>query len=208
MLFMPDFEPDYSALVFPGKQEEERVLYIVRPHWVMFLASVMRIMLFSGLFMLAWYSASDRLFVISESLEIRGYILIAIIALVFLWWRHKYYKYLRAYVTDIRLVRFEAVFPITEKRRALFWRDVTKTRGIAPNVFWRALNLGTVEISPLLVEYGGNILLPCTYYFEDLAAYMDKIIHNCKEHPEKMPELRPFILKPKGQRYPEDTHPN
>lgn len=193
----------YSA-DFPGKQEDERILYVVRPHWLMKLVSTAKVLLLGGVAAAIWYRTAWKLDAIDQELERYGYMVIGFFALLGLWWVDKYFRSLRTYLTDRRIIRFEAVFPITEKRRALFWSNVVKTRGVAPNVFFRAANIGTVEVSPLLVEKIGGIDLYYTYYFEDVANYMDKIIHFCKNHPERVHELRPFITKPKGQRYPQD----
>ncbi|RIL11223.1 MAG: hypothetical protein DCC75_02785 [Proteobacteria bacterium] len=202
ILFRMPSAPPPQDNHFAGQQADEQILYIIRPHLIMLAIRICQVLFLSGLAHLAWLrsgSILSRRFEIDQNI---GYYAIWVVTAVALWWVWKYWRTLRAYITDRRIVRFEAVFPVTEKRRALFWREVTKTRGVASSVIWRLINIGAVEVSPLVAEYGGSIILPYAHYFEDLAAYMDKIIHATKFNPEQIKEIRPFVTKPKGQRYP------
>ena len=101
-------------------------------------------------------------------------------------------------------MRFEAVFPFLEKKRALFWGEVTKAKGSA-NFFQRLINIGTLEVVPFFLEDIGSIDLPYTYYFEDLASYIEKLVYYFKTKPEALANVRPFVAKPKGQRYQDDS---
>ena len=83
----------------------------------------------------------------------------------------------------------------------MFWAEVAKTRDLTNNFAWRALKIGTVELSSHLTEGGSEISFPYVYYFEDLVSYLDKIIHCSKVSPEKIDQIRPFVAKPRGLRY-------
>ena len=128
-----------------------------------------------------------------------AYRIVALICVVWIWWNGRSCKVARAYVTDRRIVRFDAVFPFMEKKRGLFWGEVTKTKGES-NPALRAFNIGTVHILPFAAEHA-DIRIPYTWYFEDLSSYIDKLLHTYKTKPQEMAAIRPFVAKPKGKRY-------
>ncbi len=51
-----------------------------------------------------------------------------------------------AYVTDRRLVRFEAHNPLFTSTRALSWDDTMKVKSYPPNILWNMLNIGTLVL--------------------------------------------------------------
>ncbi|NMC63721.1 MAG: hypothetical protein GYA55_11215, partial [SAR324 cluster bacterium] len=53
---------------------------------------------------------------------------------------------------------------------------------------------------PVMIP-GEEITIPYVYYFGDLASYIDKIIYLEKAKPEEIATLRPFVPKPRGERY-------
>ena len=192
------------TISFPGQQWDEPILHIMRPHWTMIVSRLLRTFFFSGLSLFAWWRINNHLPDLFSTYEFFGYMIAIGAMAVFSWWHLKYYSRLRAYITDRRIVRFQAVFPITETRRAIFWREVVKTRDLADHFIWRAVKIGTVELSSHLTEGGSEISFPFIYYFEDLVSYLDKIIHCSKENPEEIASIKPFVAKPRGMRYQDE----
>jgi len=192
--------PDRIDTTFQGQQEDERILYVTTPHAVMQYMGLAKVVILAILFAVAWGRDSSYVEFLSGTLQVLGFILLILLAGFSCWWRLKYFRLLRTYITDRRLVQFEAVFPIAEKKRTMFWRDVVETRGTASSVMWRAMNIGDILVSPFQVDKGDNILIPYAYYFEDLTSYMEKLVHYNREKPDKLYEVKPFITKPRGQR--------
>ena len=116
------------------------------------------------------------------------------------------------YVTDRRVVRFEANTPFTARTRSLSWSDAVKTKTYPPNIFWKMINVGTVVIHSQSTFVQGNeprtgealsnddIDLVHTYYYEDLGNYIDKVIYLYKNNASELASLKGFVPKPRGQR--------
>lgn len=194
---------------FPGQQDGERVLYVVTPHALRKYLGIFRVLMLVAAAVYLWDLASIRFEdrIAPENVS-WGYAAIAVLGLGFVWWTHRSYNVARAYITDRRVIRFEAVFPNLEKRRALFWSEVTKAKGTAKNFLWRMINVGTVEVMPFVSEVE-NIELPYSYYFEDIASFIDKLVFLRKSKSEDLDKVRPFVPRPKGKRYPleNEQHP-
>ena len=192
------------TISFHGQQWDEPVLHVMRPHWTMIVIRLLQIVILSCLSLFAWWRINHYWPELLSEYKLFGYLAILIIAFIFSWWQLKYYRRLRAYITDRRIVRFTATFPITETRHAIFWREVAKTRDVTSNFVWRAFKIGTVEISTHLTEGGSEISFPYVYYFEDLVSYLDKIIHYSKDSPDQIATVKPFVAKPRAIRYKEN----
>ena len=185
---------------FNGQQEGERIFHTVKPHffyqWVGFI--------WAGFFGLLVCAAALffrlRLYPDSESNLIFSTIAGIIAALLMLWWQKIVYEKSRAYITDRRIVRIEAKFPCFETKRSFFWNEVAKVKSYPPNLLFRFLKIGTLEIQPTVPNIS-EIRLPWTYYFEDLANYLDKILFLHKSKPEELLDLNTFVEKPKGMRF-------
>ena len=186
--------------IFEGKQQGERLLYIIRPHSLLLFLGIIQISLIAVAAYFVWNRLGTGVLRLDQSQYELGVGIIAALGLFGLWWKNKYYNSLRAYVTDRRIVRFEAVFPVTEKKRTLMWKEVAKTRGVASNFIWRLIKIGELEIVPKVIEGDGEMMIPYAFYFEDLASYVDKIVYLSQHEPEKLESMRAFIAKPKGKR--------
>lgn len=193
-----DDQEENLSFVFEGQQSGERVLYLIRPHWLMLVVHVGRVLCVVAPLQLFWYWPENP---VRQQLPQYYPWLVTTVACLWIAWVYKYWSRFRAYLTDRRLVRFEAVFPVTEKRRAILWSAVVKTRGIAPNFLWRLINIGTLEVSPHETEKGGSVAFPYVTYFEDLASYIEKIVFTVRSAPQEPLSIRAFVAKPKGKRY-------
>ena len=187
-------------LIFPGQQEGERVLYTIFPHALRLWVGWARIGVAAALAWVLWGYAAPHLKQIEEDQYQYGYIGIALVALFGFWWIWHQSKVARAYLTDRRIVRFEAAFPVLEKRRALLWTEVTKTSAYCKNTFLRALKVGTLRVVPFVHQLD-DVEIIYTYYVEDLVSYIDKIVYLVKSQSPDLAKLRPFVAKAKGKRY-------
>ena len=116
------------------------------------------------------------------------------------------------YITDRRLVRFEPTTLFATNSRTLTWDEVVKVKTYPPNFLWKQLAIGNVVVharTPGRPEealgHGGvtadDIQLTDVYYYKDLGNYIDKILFTYKQKPSNIGEIRPFVPKPRGERY-------
>jgi hypothetical protein len=193
-------EPQDVLAEFHGQQEGERVLFSFAPHpigaWLKLIKPTIYAIGLAG----AGYFLSKffglRILSVSNSL----YVGAIIYWTISLWWRLKSQSFARTFITDRRIVRFEITFPGMTRKRALFWTNGFKCKAIPAIMPLRFFKLGTLKITPSL---GADEDICCDYvsYCDDLANYIDKILFSVKHSPQEMQTLRPFVKKPKGQRY-------
>jgi len=177
---------------FEGQQEGERILYVARPHQLAKTIAIVKILILAILF-------ASITFLISPYIGIVAAFVGLILAIGGIWWNTKVFNTSKTYLTDRRIFRIEVVSPFFQAKRALFWTEALKAKGFAPNIFWRMLNIGTVEVQPKMDEHE-SVRVTDVYYFEDLSNYIDKILYIVKNTPEELTTLRPFIPKPAGSR--------
>lgn len=194
---------------FPGQQSDEKVLYEIRPHVYALHASLVKLYLFS-LVLFVVFAFLARL---SSILFLLGTILAGAIAVLGSWATIAIFKKSVSYLTDRRIVRFEAATPFAMNVRALGWDDVVKTKTFPRNVFWKMLMIGTVIIHAKStyvhtheqtrenVYTNDDLDLEHVYYYRDLGNYIDKILYLYKHNPADLQAMRPFVPKPRGQRY-------
>lgn len=191
---------DPIAPIFNGQQADERILYVVTPHPLSFCFNLVKVIVVACLpYFGSLIHAKINRYVPSE-LQYISLSLSIILLVIGLWWINKLYTESKCYLTDRRIIRFKPMFPIFESKRGLFWNEVVKTKAYAPNIFYRILKIGKIEIAPTIVQQE-NIKLDWVYYFEDLGNYIDKILYCFKNKPQDMATIRAFVTKPKGQRY-------
>lgn len=185
---------------FYGQQEGERVLYIVRPHhtrkWVKGGFALGASLL---LFLLVYFIHESTGFDPNQVL-LFGVIVFLLSFFAQCWWIWFAADHAKAIITDRRFIRFEVAFPVFVNRRSLFWNEVLKVRGFAPNILFRFLKVGTLEVRPQMSE-GETVSFAYVYYFEDLANYIDKVIYNSKNKPDELQQMRQFVPRPAGERF-------
>ena len=191
-------------MAFDGQQEGEQVLYIMTPHPIHKYISIARITFLAIFFFVVLWVIGGIVPTFTIALRVSGFILAVILFSVGLWWNVNVFKKARTYITDRRIIRFEVVSPFFTTKRALFWGEALKAKAYAPNILFRWLNIGTIDVEPQLAE-NEDVRVTDVYYFEDLANYIDKIVFTFKNAPAEIANFKPFVAKPKGQRYNEDT---
>jgi hypothetical protein len=196
---------------FFGKQEGERILFVARPHKIALIFKLVKIYtialaVFVALTVLGTQLLSLGIFIIV------GTILALIIAIFGTKIVTDYQKRDVAYITDRRLVHFEPTTLVATNPRSLTWDEVVKVKTYPPNFIWKQMAIGTVEIharstfktygeTPLGTVTADDIEINDIYFYKDLGNYIDKILFIYKQRPKEMDDIRPFISKPKGERY-------
>jgi len=195
---------------FFGKQEGERILFVVRPHRLSLVFKLLKIYaialaVFIVLIVLGTQLVSLGLFIIGG--------LIASLAIAILGTKivTDYQGRDVAYITDRRLMRFEPTTLVATNPRSLTWDEVVKVKTYPPNALWKQLAIGNVvvhartptrpdEHTPGAVS-ADDIELKDVYYYKDLGNYIDKILFTYKQKPKEMEDIHVFIPKPRGERY-------
>jgi uncharacterized membrane protein len=197
---------------FYGKQTDENILYVVRSHplaTVFGLAKVFFVAVIISLVLIILGTQIESLFGIFITFGIVLFLLITIIGTkIVLDWQKRNISY----ITDRRLVHFEPTTLFATNSRALTWDEVVKVKTFPPNVIWKQMAIGNVVIHARTpVHPGGkddsvgasvdDIELKDVFYYRDLGNYIDKILFTYKQKPAEIDNIKPFVPKPRGERY-------
>jgi len=195
---------------FFGRQDGERILYVVKPHRLSLSVKLLKVYLIA--FAILAVSAILGAQLLYLDLFMLGGIVIALIlAVIGTKIVTDYQTRDIAYITDRRLMRFEPTTLFATNPRSLTWDEVVKVKTYPPNAIWKQLAIGNVivhartpsrpdEHTPGAVA-ADDIELKDVYYYKDLGNYIDKILFTYKQKPKEMDTIRPFVAKPKGERY-------
>lgn len=194
---------------FQGQQTDERVLYEIRPHVYALYLGLAKVYVLALVLLVVLMMLSK----ISPMMSGFGLVLGLGIAVIGTWVVGTMFHKNIAYLTDRRIVRFEAATPFATNVRALTWDEVVKVKTFPRNVFWKMAMIGTVVVhagstyvhthaqTRENVYTNDDLDLEHVFYYKDLGNYIDKILYLHKHSPQELTELRPFVPKPAGQRY-------
>lgn len=196
---------------FFGKQDGEKILFVVRPHRIALIFKLAKIYIialavFVALTVLGTQLLSQGIFITT------GTILAFLIAIIGTKIVTDYQKRDVAYITDRRLVRFEPTTLVATNPRSITWDEVVKVKTYPPNLLWKQMAIGnvvvhartsirTAEDTPSGTVTADDVEINDIYFYKDLGNYIDKILFTYKQRPKEMDGIRPFIPKPKGERY-------
>lgn len=197
---------------FYGRQDGERILYVVHPHplaTAFRLAKVVGVSLIIAVFLNLLglvITGGGSFFTLLSLISFLGINFIGI--KIVLDWESREI----AYITDRRLVRFEPTTLFATNSRTITWDEVVKVKTYPPNFIWKQLAIGNVAVhartsfltnpvTPKETVTTDDIEIRDVFYYRDLGNYIDKILFTYKQTPNGVKELRPFVAKPKGQRY-------
>ncbi len=184
---------------FEGQQSDERILYCIIPHVFAKYVAIARLIILSVIFFFTLYLISTVVPSFAGLLRTIGLLFSLILLVVGAWWNTMVFTKSKTFITDRRIIRFEVVSPFFLTKRVLFWNEALKAKAYTPNLLYRFLNIGTIQVEPHLSDHE-NVKVTDVFYFEDLANYIDKILFTFKNKPAEIVNLSPFVPKPKGQR--------
>lgn len=184
---------------FDGQQTDERILYVVTPHQFAKYVALIRLVFLAVFFFLILQLIASVVAEVAAPVRLASVVLTGILLVVGFWWNQTVYGKSKTYITDRRIIRFEVMTPFFTTKRALFWNEALKAKGYAPNVFWKMLKIGRVDVQPQLAE-GEDVLVHDVYMYDEVANYIDKIIFTFKNKPAEVASISPFVPKPKGKR--------
>jgi hypothetical protein len=196
---------------FSGQQTDERILYVIRPHDIALYIQLFKIYGLAIVVLISFFLLAS----LFPMLPMIGFVVAVLIAVIGTGTAFTMFNRQVAYVTDRRIVRFTATTPFATNARSLSWDDAVKVKTFPPNFIMKIFRVGNVVIhshstfvhtheTPTGRENAvsnDDIDLDFVYYYRDLGNYLDKIIYLIKHSPAELAELRPFVPKPKGQRY-------
>jgi hypothetical protein len=198
---------------FFGKQDGERILYVVKPHPLSLSFKIAKMYMVSIIVFLAFTLLGIQLG-IHEAFVISGLIVAVLIAAIGSKIVIDYQARDIAYITDRRLVRFEPTTLVATNPRSITWDEVVKVKTYPPNAIWKQLAIGSISVhsrSSMRDDYPDekkfydisvdDIELKDVYLYKDLGNYLDKILFIYKQRPKELYTIHEFIPKPKGERY-------
>lgn len=197
---------------FYGRQENEKILYVVRPHPFPLLLRMAKIYGVAILVFVALFMIGSQIVTLSGIFTLLGVVIALLMVLIGTKILSDSQKRNMSYITDRRIVHFEPTTLFATNTRSLAWDEVVKVKTYPPNIFWKQMAIGNVVIHartparpseedlPMSVSVD-DIELKDVYYYRDLGNYIDKILFTYKQRPKEVTEIKPFIPRPRGERY-------
>lgn len=197
---------------FYGRQDGERILYVVRPHALATTIKFLKIFAVALIISIVMVLLGNELGVLRGMFIILGLVLFFGINIIGTKIISDWQGREVAYITDRRIVRFEPTTLFATNSRSLTWDEAVKVKTYPPNFIWKQLAIGNVAVhartsirtsddTPIGTVTADDIEIHDVFYYRDLGNYIDKILFTYKQTPAGVSELRPFVPKPKGQRY-------
>ncbi|MBL7036831.1 hypothetical protein ISR94_03225 [Candidatus Microgenomates bacterium] len=197
---------------FYGQQENEKILYVVKPHFLATLFNLIKVYIIAVAVFAIFFMMAEIISKEANLLHILGVVISATIFIIGTKFIKSYEKRNVGYITDRRIVRFDPTTFFATNIRTLSWDEAVKVKTFSPNMLYKQAMVGTVvihartsvkttdeEISHSMAA--DDIELKDVYLYRDLGNYIDKILYTYKQIPAEMKKIRSFIPKPKGKRY-------
>ena len=197
---------------FFGRQDGERILFVVKPHHISLFFKIAKIYLIAIIVFLAFLLLGTEFSI--HAFTVGGVVIAILIAVIGTKIVTNYQERDVAYITDRRLVRFEPTTLVATNPRTLSWDEVVKVKTYPPNALWKQLAIGNISVHSRssMRDYSpddkkfydvsvDDIELKDVYYYKDLGNYIDKILFTYKQKPSEIDSIKPFVAKPKGERY-------
>lgn len=198
---------------FYGQQDGETILFSVKSHPLVMMIALIKLYLGAAALWVAGMIINSQLPGLPINPTFYGFIGGIIIAILGTIAIKAMEEKSSSYITDRRIVRFQAHNPFATSTRSLGWDQAVKVKTFPPNFLLKILMIGNVIVhskstivssdTPQTENYISNddLELEGVYYYKDLGNYIDKIIYLYNREPEKLKTIQSFVPKPKGQRY-------
>jgi len=196
--------PPYEQMIFPGKAEDEKILYVTREAPMMLM---IRLVAFSLVDVVAVFVGSLMIANMGKTLGFpyAGIIVMILIigALVMglgMWWIYKVFIKTMFIITSRRLTKFIHTTPWTRYQMSLGLDKVVDSAAYSKGYFQSIFGLGTFVAR----SSAGNIKnfkIENIHFAEDLHNWMNKLMFVFNKEQDKLDTFRPFSAKKMGERY-------
>jgi hypothetical protein len=199
-----DFIAPYTGMIFPGKAENEKILYVTREAPMMMavrltvFSLVVAIAILAGV-ALSVYSGSMIGFE-AGGLVIALTLLGGIVMFGGLWWMWRVYQKTVFIITTRRLTKFIHTTPWTRYQMSLGLDKVEDSAAYSKGYMQSIFGLGTFVAR----SSAGNIKnfkIENIHFAEDLHNWMNKLLFVFNKEQEKLDGFRPFSAAKMGERY-------
>ncbi len=199
-----DFVAPYTDLIFPGKAEDEKILYVTREAPMMLLV---RLTIFTLVVCVAVSAGSILLSYTGQTLGfnplgliVSVLILGAVVLFGGLWWMFKVFNKTVFIITTRRLTKFIHTTPWTRYQMSLGLAKVEDSAAYSKGYAQAIFGLGTFVAR----SSAGNIKnfkIENIHFAEDLHNWMNKLLFVFNKEQVKLDDFRPFAAKKLGERY-------
>lgn len=204
ILEMADFEPPYDQMIFPGKAEDEKILYVTREAPMMM---GLRMTGFSLVVAITIVVGSILVSYTGKTLEFDATMIVILILLLGgiamfggMWWIWQVHLKTMFIITTRRLTKFIHTTPWTRYQMSLGLDKVVDSAAYSKGYGQSIFGLGTFVAR----SSAGNIKnfkIENIHYAEDLHNWMNKLMFVFAKETDKLDDFRPFTAKKMGERY-------
>lgn len=199
-----ELNPPYAEMIFPGKAENEKILYVTREAPMMLMV---RLVVFSLIDAIAVLVGSLLVANMGKTwnfayggMVVMILLIGAITMLGGMWWIWRVYQKTMFIITTRRLTKFIHTTPWTRYQMSLGLDRVVDSAAYSKGYMQAVFKLGTFVAR----SSAGNIKnfkIENIHFAEDLHNWMNKLMFVFAKETEKLDEFRPFTAKRIGERY-------
>lgn len=198
-----DFDKNYENIVFPGKAEDEKILYVTREAPMMLMVRLTVFMLIVATTVLVGSLMIGNMGRMLE-FEVGGMIAIvlligAIVMMGGLWWIAQVFNKTLFIITTRRLTKFIHTTPWTRYQMSLGLDKVVDSGAYSKGYVQALFGLGTFVAR----SSAGNIKnfkIENIHFAEDLHNWMNKLMFTFNKSTAELDNFKPFVAKPIGKR--------
>ena len=198
-----ELEAPYTGMIFPGKAEDEKILYVTREAGVMLGLRLTGFSLVTAIAMVIGaiiVSYTGQMIGFSSSLVVVLILLLGgIVMFGGMAWIWKVHSKTVFIITTRRLTKFIHTTPWTRYQMSLGLDKVVDSAAYSKGYWQSIFRLGTFVAR----SSAGNIKnfkIENIHFAEDLHNWMNKLMFVFAKETEKLDEFRPFVAKGMGKR--------
>lgn len=198
-----EFSAPYTNMIFPGKAEDEKILYVTREAPLML---GVRLMLFSLVVAVAMVAGAVMISYTGKTLGFATSFLVFLILLLGavvmfggMWWMWVVHQKTVFIITTRRLTKFIHTTPWTRYQMSLGLDKVVDSAAYSKGYLQAMFGLGTFVAR----SSAGNIKnfkIENILFAEDLHNWMNKLMFVFAKEMTKLDDFRPFVAKAMGKR--------
>ena len=199
-----EFKAPYTDLIFPGKAEDEKILYVTREAPLMLGE---RLVVFSLVVAVAMVAGAIMISYTGKTLGFSTDLLVVLILLLGalamfggMWWMWVVHQKTVFIITTRRLTKFIHTTPWTRYQMSLGLDKVVDSAAYSKGYMQAMFGLGTFVAR----SSAGNIKnfkIENILFAEDLHNWMNKLMFTFSKNIAELDAFRPFTAKKMGERY-------